>query len=48
MQPQFAAALCRANGQSVITEGIYDNRFKYMTELRKMGANVSVEGAAPS
>ena len=44
MQPQFAAALCRANGQSVITEGIYDNRFKYMTELRKMGANVSVEG----
>ena len=44
MQPQFAAALCRANGESVITEGIYDNRFKYMTELRKMGANVSVDG----
>ena len=44
MQPQFAAALCRANGRSVITEGIYDNRFKYMTELRKMGANVAVDG----
>ena len=44
MQPQFAAALCRANGESIITEGIYDNRFKYMTELRKMGANVYVDG----
>ena len=44
MQPQFAAALCRARGHSSITEGIYDNRFKYMTELRKMGANVTVDG----
>ena len=44
MQPQFAAALCLANGRSVITEGIYDNRFKYMTELRKMGAQVDVDG----
>ena len=44
MQPQFAAALCCAGGRSTITEGIYDNRFKYMTELRKMGANVSVDG----
>ena len=38
MQPQFAAALCLAGGMSTITEGIYDNRFKYLTELRKMGA----------
>ena len=44
MQPQFAAALCLANGRSIITEGIYDNRFKYMTELRKMGAQVDVDG----
>ena len=44
MQPQFAAALCLANGASVITEGIYDNRFKYLTELRKMGAQVQVDG----
>ena len=36
MQPQFAAALCLAGGMSTITEGIYDNRFKYLTELRKM------------
>ena len=44
MHPQFAAALCLANGASVITEGIYDNRFKYLTELRKMGAQVQVDG----
>ena len=44
MQPQFAAALCLATGASVIPEGIYDNRFKYLTELRKMGAQVQVDG----
>ena len=44
MQPQFAAALCLAGGMSTITEGIYDNRFKYLTELRKMGAQVQVDG----
>ena len=44
MQPQMAAMLCRANGTSVITEGIYDNRFKYANELRKMGADVQVDG----
>ena len=38
MQPQFGVLLCLANGTSVITEGIYDNRFKYVNELRKMGA----------
>ena len=38
MQPQFAAALCLANGASVITEGIYDNRFKYLrSEERRVG-----------
>ena len=44
MQPQFASALALAGCRSVITEGIYDNRFKYMTELRKLGANVEVDG----
>ena len=44
MQPQVATALCLANGTSVITEGIYDNRFKYTNELRKMGAQVQVDG----
>ena len=44
MQPQMASLLCLANGTSVITEGIYDNRFKYANELRKMGANIRVDG----
>ena len=44
MQPQFGVLLCLAHGTSVITEGIYDNRFKYMNELRKMGAEVQVDG----
>lgn len=43
MQPQMATLLCQAEGTSVITEGIYDNRFKYAAELNKMGANISVE-----
>ena len=43
MQPQMAALLCRATGTSTITEGIYDNRFKYADELRRMGANIQVE-----
>ena len=44
MQPQMGALLCMANGTSVITEGIYDNRFKYVNELRKMGADIQVDG----
>ena len=44
MQPQMAALLCQAEGTSVITEGIYDNRFKYASELNKMGASISVDG----
>ena len=44
MQPQMGTLLCLANGTSVITEGIYDNRFKYFNELRKMGAEIQVDG----
>ncbi len=44
MQPQMGVLLCIARGTSVITEGIYDNRFKYVNELRKMGAEVQVDG----
>ena len=43
MQPQMGVLLCIAKGTSVITEGIYDNRFKYVNELRKMGAEVQVD-----
>jgi len=44
MQPQMASLLCLADGTSVITEGIYDNRFKYVNELRKMGGEIQVDG----
>lgn len=44
MQPQISAALCLAEGTSVITEGVWDNRYKYISELKKMGAEVQVDG----
>ena len=45
MQPQISTALCLADGVSTVTEGIYDNRYKYTIELLKMGADVRVDGA---
>ena len=44
MQPQISVALCLADGTSVVTEGVYDNRFRYTAELGRMGANIQVEG----
>ena len=44
MQPQICAVLCRAEGTSVITEGVWDNRYKYVNELKKMGAEITVSG----
>ncbi len=44
MQPQMAAVLTCASGASMVTESIFDNRFRYVDELRRMGANISVEG----
>lgn len=43
MQPQIGVALALANGTSIITESIFENRFKYLDELARMGANVKVE-----
>ena len=43
MQPQMAVLLGVAEGTSTITESIFENRFKYVDELTKMGANVKVE-----
>ena len=43
MQPQFACALSLANGKSKIEESIFEDRFKYVTELKKMGANISID-----
>ncbi|MCL2637654.1 MAG: UDP-N-acetylglucosamine 1-carboxyvinyltransferase [Oscillospiraceae bacterium] len=44
MQPQFAALLTLSNGTSIITESIYEDRFRYVDELRRMGADISVDG----
>ena len=44
MQPQIAAVLCLAQGTSVITEGVWDNRYRYTAEFRRLGANIQVDG----
>jgi UDP-N-acetylglucosamine 1-carboxyvinyltransferase len=44
MQPQMAVTLALSEGTSVITENIFENRFKYTDELTRMGANIKVEG----
>jgi UDP-N-acetylglucosamine 1-carboxyvinyltransferase len=44
MQPQLTAMLTRANGTSMVSEGVWDSRFKYVNELNRMGANISVDG----
>ena len=44
MQPQIGVALAIAQGNSIVTESIFDNRFKYVDELAKMGSNIKVEG----
>ncbi len=44
MQPQMAVVLCQAEGTSLITEGVWDNRFRYVDELKRMGAHIQVDG----
>ena len=44
MQPQITALLSIVPGTSVVTEAVWDNRFRYIEELRRMGANISVDG----
>lgn len=44
MNPQMCVLLCLAEGTSIITEGVWDNRFRYVEELRRMGANIKVDG----
>ena len=36
--------MCLAEGTSLLTEGVWDNRFRYVDELRRMGAQISVDG----
>jgi len=44
MQPQFGALLAAADGTSIMSEGIFDNRFRYMEQLTRMGAQLKVDG----
>lgn len=44
MQPQIGVTLAIAKGTSIVTESIFENRFKYIDELARMGASVKVEG----
>ncbi len=44
MQPQITVVLALASGTSIVTESIFENRFKYVDELTRMGANIKVEG----
>ena len=44
MHPQFSTLLTTAEGTSVVTDDIFDNRFRYVSELRRMGADITVEG----
>ena len=44
MQPQMATTLALSSGNSIITESIFENRFKYVNELARMGARIKVEG----
>ncbi len=44
LQPQMATLLCVANGRSVLTETVWDSRFQYVNELKKLGANIQTEG----
>ncbi len=44
MQPQIVVALGLAEGTSIVTESIFENRFRYVDELTRLGANIRVEG----
>ena len=44
LQPQMLTLLVSTEGTSIVTENVWDNRFKYVEELRRMGAVISVDG----
>ena len=44
MQPQIASVLALADGTSLITESVWNNRFKYVDELKRLGARIQVDG----
>ena len=46
MQAQLLAALCIADGSSMVTENVFENRFMHVPELQRMGADISLQGRA--
>ncbi len=44
MQPQICVLMCLADGISMLSESVWDNRFRYVEELRRMGASIKVDG----
>jgi UDP-N-acetylglucosamine 1-carboxyvinyltransferase len=44
MQPQMTVLLAMAEGTSIISEGVWDNRFRYVEQLARMGASINVNG----
>ncbi len=46
LQPQMTALLCIADGTSTLTENVWENRFQYVNELRRLGCSLTVEGRA--
>ncbi|MEZ0537666.1 UDP-N-acetylglucosamine 1-carboxyvinyltransferase [Caldicellulosiruptoraceae bacterium PP1] len=44
LQPQMAVLMAISEGTSIITEGVWENRYQYVEELKKMGANIKVDG----
>ena len=44
MQPQMAVLLSIANGTSIMSESVWDNRFQYVQQLLRMGADIQVDG----
>ena len=44
LQPQMTALLASANGTGIVTENVWENRFQYVNELKRLGCNITVEG----
>lgn len=44
LQPQMVALLCATSGTSILTENVWENRFQYVNELKRLGGNITVEG----
>lgn len=44
MQPQICVLMCLASGESRLVEGVWDNRYRYVEELKRMGADIEVNG----